>query len=115
MKVARYLSPHPSCLSLAHSLSPQMCENIGKAYGCTIKLSYFHGYPATINEPKASVDFVADSARKVAVADGAVSIEFVPTMGAEDFSFFLNSRPVRDAQGGGSAFDPYSLQPETGS
>lgn len=71
----------------------ELCENVGKAYGCEVLLHYFYGYPATINGPTSCVELVADCAKAV-VGDDAVTTNSDPTMGAEDFSFFLNARPV---------------------
>ncbi|WP_018605962.1 M20 aminoacylase family protein [Uliginosibacterium gangwonense] len=70
----------------------RVCDGIAAAYGVGIELSWKGGYyPATINTlPEAQV------CREVAEAvagQGKVEWAPLPSMGAEDFSFFLQHRP----------------------
>lgn len=67
-----------------------VCQGIGAAFGCEIKCSYLYGYPATVSA-RSCVDVVADVAAGVVGAEG-VARDVLPTMGAEDFAFFLNNR-----------------------
>ena len=69
----------------------RICEGIGVAHGLQISLDYRRGYPPTVNT-------VAEAAlcREVAaslVGDDQVRLDRHPSMGAEDFAYFLNERP----------------------
>ena len=61
------------------------------AAGATADVHYRRGYPTTVNHPS-QTRFAAAIARKVAGED-RVSLDTPPVMGAEDFSFMLESRP----------------------
>ena len=73
----------------------EICQGVGQTYGCEVSLKYVYGYPATVNHSEA-VRIVERAAKKVVGRSNpdAVVVDMTPTMGAEDFSFFLNSRPV---------------------
>jgi amidohydrolase len=72
----------------------QICAGVAAAYDCEIDCRYMYGYPATVNGPDSAVDRVAAAARAtVGDAARAVQLDVLPTMGAEDFAFFLNARP----------------------
>jgi hippurate hydrolase len=67
------------------------CGGIGAAFGCQVSLDYRRGYPPTVNS-------VAEARRCAEVAAGLVGGEQVrdamnPSMGAEDFAYFLRERP----------------------
>lgn len=67
-------------------------EQGAKMFGATASISYRYGYPVTVNhaeETKISVG----AAAKVAIGGEKGVAEMLPTMGAEDFSFMLESRP----------------------
>jgi amidohydrolase len=72
-------------------LMQRRCTGIAAANGCTTKLSYFDGYPATINDP-ASADLVARLARQ-ALGPDAFLTAARPSMGGEDFAFYLQKIP----------------------
>src|SRR5262249_20742953 len=68
----------------------QISESIGHAFGATCELAFRRNYPATVNHAPE-----AQFARRVLtdlVGAGNVK-EFEPTMGAEDFRFFLLRKP----------------------
>jgi amidohydrolase len=67
-------------------LSHQLCA----AFGCTVAFDFHRNYPPTINHPKETA-FV----RRVmqALVGEADVLPFEPTMGAEDFSFYLQAQP----------------------
>lgn len=67
-----------------------VCKGIATSYDCEVICNYSYVYPATINEISC-VDVVADVANQI-VGSAHVDTNVLPTMGAEDFSFFLNSR-----------------------
>jgi amidohydrolase len=59
------------------------------ALGATATVTYQRGYPVTINPPE-NTDYAIEVARAVS---GQVDPDTPPLMGAEDFSFMLNTRP----------------------
>ncbi len=61
------------------------------SFGVEARLDYKYGYPPTINHP-AEADFAAEVAREIA-GEAAVDTNTPPAMGAEDFSYMLESRP----------------------
>jgi len=67
-------------------LSKQLCA----AFGCSVTFEFNRNYPPTINH-SAETAFVRQVMQEVAGAENVLPFE--PTMGAEDFSFFLLSKP----------------------
>ena len=65
-----------------------IAQNTARAYGATADVSYERNYPVMVNHG-AETDFAIAAAQKVA---GACKEE-PPTMGGEDFAFFLQQRP----------------------
>lgn len=57
------------------------------AHDCTIELDYRRGYPAIINHEKETL-FVRDIAQDICDV-----FEMEPTMGGEDFSYYLEEKP----------------------
>lgn len=57
------------------------------AHDCTIELDYRRGYPAIVNHEKETL-FVRDIAQDICDV-----FEMEPTMGGEDFSYYLEERP----------------------
>ncbi|MFZ5484091.1 MAG: M20 aminoacylase family protein [Pseudomonadota bacterium] len=75
----------------AEAAMERICHGIGVAHGQQIQLDYRRGYPPTVNT-------AAEAAlcREVAaglVGDDQVRTDWPPSMGAEDFAYFLNERP----------------------
>ncbi len=68
-----------------------IAEGVARTFGATIDLRYTRGYPVTVNHA-AETGFAADVAAELVGAD-AVDRELAPLMGAEDFSYMLESRP----------------------
>lgn len=67
-------------------LTTQLCS----AFGCHGKLEFERHYPPTINHPEAT----AHMRRVAEQVVGAEKVsQFTPTMGSEDFSFFLQAKP----------------------
>ncbi|MFC2968183.1 M20 aminoacylase family protein [Acidimangrovimonas pyrenivorans] len=60
-----------------------------EAFAGTAEVDYQRGYPVTMNAPE-NTDFAVAAAEKVS---GQVDTEIAPLMGAEDFSYMLESRP----------------------
>ncbi len=69
----------------------RICAGIGASFGANVNFQYHRGYPPTINSVDEAARCVA-VAREVAGAAG-VRTDMKPSMGAEDFSFFLLQRP----------------------
>ena len=57
------------------------------AHDCTIELAYRRGYPAIVNHEKETL-FVRDIAQNICDV-----FEMEPTMGGEDFSYYLEEKP----------------------
>jgi amidohydrolase len=96
----------PEVQALIERRLAELCSAIALGLGATAMVHYERIYPATVNSP-AEANFAAD------VAEGLLGAEHVvrdmePSMGAEDFSFMLQTKPgayMRIGQGGeGSCF-----------
>jgi hippurate hydrolase len=75
----------------AETAMERICDGIGAAHGLQIQLDYRRGYPPTVNTPAE-----AATCRQVAaelVGRDNVLVDRHPSMGAEDFAYFLNERP----------------------
>lgn len=69
----------------------EICAGIGAAHGASVTLDYRRGYPVTVNH-EAQTAFAAGVARGIS-GEAAVRDTIPPLMGAEDFSYMLQSRP----------------------
>ncbi len=69
----------------------EIVEGTAKLHGAKAVLHYRRSYPVTRNHPD-QTDFAASVAREI-VGDAKVDTNVNPVMGAEDFSFMLNTRP----------------------
>ncbi len=69
----------------------EIASGISMAMGARAEVRYHRGYPVTFNHAD-ETEFALDIMRKVA-GDKAVSDDFPPAMGAEDFSYMLEARP----------------------
>lgn len=81
----------PELRDMAESRIKEIATGIAMAMGAQAQVSYHRGYPVTFNHATETA-FALDIMRKVA-GDQAVSDEFPPAMGAEDFSYMLEARP----------------------
>jgi amidohydrolase len=81
----------PELRDMAETRIKEIATGIAMAMGAQAQVSYLRGYPVTINHA-AETAFALDVMRKVA-GEQAVSDEFPPAMGAEDFSYMLEARP----------------------
>jgi hippurate hydrolase len=61
------------------------------AHGAKVIVDYRRGYPVTVNHPE-QTDFLAKVAAEVG-GERSVDTTIAPLMGAEDFSYMLESRP----------------------
>jgi hippurate hydrolase len=79
----------------------ELCSAVALGLGATATVQYERVYPATINTAD-EANFAADVAESLVGADHVVR-DLEPSMGAEDFSFMLQTRPgayLRIGQGG---------------
>ncbi len=79
----------------------RLAESVALGFGATARLDYHRMYPATINSAR-EAKFAADVAATL-VGEDRVIRDLTPSMGAEDFSFMLQSKPgayLRIGQGG---------------
>ncbi len=77
-------------LDLIERRMQAVAESIGAAFDCTVEFSFTRNYPPTINHPK-ETEFVRNVLTEMVGSDNVQ--EFEPTMGAEDFSYFLLEKP----------------------
>ncbi|MBQ0958110.1 amidohydrolase [Ideonella sp. 4Y11] len=68
----------------------EIARHTAAAFGATVDFEFVRNYPPTINHD-AEADFVRSVMQEVVGAER--THEFDPTMGAEDFSYFLLERP----------------------
>lgn len=69
----------------------EVCSATAAMFGGKIDVDYAYGYPPTVNAYPECVEIVKRAAAKL-VGDG-LSGGNIRTMGAEDFSYFLQERP----------------------
>ncbi len=77
--------------TLAEKRIKELAEHISAAFGATIDVDYQLGYPVTVNHETETV-LAGDVAAGV-VSEAQVNRSATPMMGAEDFSYMLESRP----------------------
>ena len=75
----------------AEAAIERVCNGIGLAHGVRIRLDYRRGYPPSINDPVEAAT-CSQVAREL-VGEANVHTDLPPSMGAEDFAYFLNERP----------------------
>jgi amidohydrolase len=76
-------------LDLIERRMREIAEHTAAAFGATVQFEFHRNYPPTVNH-RAEAEFVRETMR--AVAGDARTHVFEPTMGAEDFSFFLQAK-----------------------
>ena len=77
-------------LDLIEQRMKAVAEHTCAAFGANCEFSFHRNYPPTVNHV-AETEFVKKVLADVVGADNVVPFE--PTMGAEDFSFFLQAKP----------------------
>ncbi|WP_428505004.1 M20 aminoacylase family protein [Roseateles sp.] len=77
-------------LDLIERRMEEMAQGIASAFEVSCEFKFRRNYPPTINHP-AETEFVRQTLSAMVGADSVQ--EFEPTMGAEDFSFFLQEKP----------------------
>ncbi len=81
----------PSTRDALEARIRETASGIGTALGVQIDVEYRRGYPATVNAPMQAQ--IARSVANEVVGEDQVLSDLPPSMGAEDFSYFLNERP----------------------
>ncbi len=81
----------PEMRKLAQKRIHELAEHISAAFGATIEVDYELGYPVTVNHEANTV--VAGDVAASIVSEEHVNRATDPMMGAEDFSYMLESRP----------------------
>ncbi|MRD48885.1 M20 aminoacylase family protein [Caenimonas koreensis] len=95
----------PEVQALVERRLSELCSAIALGMGATATVKYERSYPATINTEK-EARFAGDVAESLVGAD-LVDRDMEPSMGAEDFSFMLQTKPgayMRLGQGGDNCF-----------
>ena len=77
--------------SLLKSRIRECCEGVGKAFGCEITEEISEGYCALINSDE-HVKRILDCASQICDKDNLL-LKDAPSMGAEDFSYFIDRVP----------------------
>lgn len=81
----------PEVRTLVEDTMRRICGGIGMAFGVQATMTYTRGYPPSINTAEEAA-VCSDVARGV-VGTAAVRSDLKPSMGAEDFAYFLQERP----------------------
>jgi hippurate hydrolase len=69
----------------------RLCEGIAASFGMQVEFEYRRGYPATINTADEAAQCAA--AARALVGAERVATDQRPSMGAEDFAYFLQRKP----------------------
>lgn len=77
-------------LDLIEQRMDEIARHTAAAYGCEVEFSFHRNYPPTINHPEETA-FVRRVMGEVVGPENV--LDFEPTMGAEDFSYFLQHKP----------------------
>ncbi len=81
----------PEIRAFVEARITELAEATARAYGAHAEVTYFRGYPVTINDAEATVHAIAVA--EAVVGPDQVMRDVAPMMGAEDFSYMLNERP----------------------
>jgi hippurate hydrolase len=85
----RYFDEHVR--QIIHERVEQLVVSMAEAFGAQAKVEFSSGYPPLINSTQQAL-VAANAARRCVEVD-QVKVDFPPTMGAEDFSYFLKEKP----------------------
>lgn len=95
---------NPVVQAMVENRLKEMCSAIALGFGATATVHYERIYPATINTESEAI-FAGDVAVALVGAEHVVR-DLEPSMGAEDFSFMLQTKPgayLRLGQGGAAS------------
>ena len=82
----------PETRKLAEQQLYKICEQLAQLNNLECKVDFYPGYPPTINH-KHEAKLVLETARLFFPEEQVKDINIIPTMGAEDFSYFLEEIP----------------------
>lgn len=82
---------NPDAMNKLKAAIHRRCEAIAAANECKVKIDWTWGYPATINDP-AMADYVAKVAKQT-LGETSFLPAGKPSMGGEDFSYYLQKVP----------------------
>ncbi len=68
----------------------QVVKSVAAAFGAEVEIDWHAGYPSVVNTPK-ETQFAREVAAQVVGKENV--LEFTPTMGGEDFAYFLQACP----------------------
>jgi amidohydrolase len=77
-------------LDLIERRMREVAQHTAAAFECSAEFTFSRNYPPTINHP-AETEFARGVMAEIVGSDNV--LEFEPTMGAEDFSYFLQHKP----------------------
>jgi amidohydrolase len=81
----------PEIREFAQKRVTEIAQSTAAVFGGNAEVVYHQGYPVTFNHDR-ETDFAVSIAQTI-VGDAAVNTTMPPVMGAEDFSYMLESRP----------------------
>lgn len=81
----------PEIREFAQRRLTEIAESTATVFGGRAEVNYQQGYPVTYNHSR-ETEFAVGIAQRI-VGDTAVNTNMPPVMGAEDFSYMLESRP----------------------
>ena len=81
----------PELQDLIEDAMERQCTGLAAAYGMQVTLDYRRGYPPTVNTP-GEADICSSIAAELVGPDNVLT-DRAPSMGAEDFAYFLRERP----------------------
>ena len=79
-----------AAIDLVERRMKAIAEHVAEAFECRVEFSFERNYPPTINH-EAETQFCREVLKEVVSADNL--FEFEPTLGSEDFSYFLMEKP----------------------
>lgn len=85
-------SDRPSSREALAGKLEQVTKGVCDAHGARFKLEHIHQIPPLANDPEWS-ERVLSIASEYAVSDDIQKLDYMPTMGAEDFAFYLQEVP----------------------
>ena len=78
-------------LDLIEARMQEVAEHTARAFGATVRFAFRRNYPALVNDPEKTAFAVKVVQDIVGIAN--VDDKTEPSMGAEDFAYFLQARP----------------------
>ncbi len=81
----------PAVLAFVRQRLETLADGLAAGQGVRARFAWHDGYPPTINDARAAEYAVAAAAS--VVGEAAVRRDLPPSMGAEDFAYFLQQRP----------------------